>query len=169
MRSPVALPILAASTVLLVACGADSGFLGRACTEMGALRGYTLTIAKDMVGDISDPVLEACDTTCRTLPIELTEGSDTVDQGCTGDGPEDSCSAISVPNGTLVASINDPDLTTAEVTLTLINGSTEYAITATPKMVYPNGEDCPGAEPQLNLLLTLDGLAVNDPSVTPEY
>ncbi|WP_051479030.1 hypothetical protein [Arthrobacter sp. H5] len=161
MRATVALPILAASTALLVACGADYGFLGRACTEMGALHGFSLTIAKEMTPDITDPVLEVCDSTCRTLPIELTEGSDTVEQGCTGDNPEDSCSAISVPNGTLVASINDPTLTTAEVTLTLTNGSTEYTLTATPEMVYPNGQDCPAAGPQLSLLLAQDRLSVS--------
>ena len=47
---------------------------------------------------------------CTEDAVELMPGSDTVDQGCSGSDPDDTCSATAVPNETLVGFLGGPGL-----------------------------------------------------------
>lgn len=124
-----------------------------ACTEIGAPPGISITVAKDMAESIESPMLEVCTDECRTYDLELQPGSEAVDLGCDSGGPEGSCSASMRPNGTLVGFVDIEELPSGEVGVTLISGDEHYSTTGKPRLVYPNGPDCPGEALQLSLTL----------------
>lgn len=174
MRGILAGPVLAAGTALLVGCGTSGGGAGLACTEIAALRGISLTVAEDMAPAVGSAELEVCGETCRTHRLDLLPGTDTIDLGCTGTGPEGTCSASSSPNGTLVGFAEDPDLDVSEVDLTLTvspkgGGDPDvYELTAVPALVYPNGKGCPGEAAQLAVVLTAQQLTALPPASPTE-
>lgn len=157
-----ALPVL---LVAVTACGASLGSGGRACTEIGAAPGVSLTVAREFVPEVRAATLEICwQGTCRRSAVDLYPGHDTVDLGCDTATPEGNCSAASTPNGTLTGFAAVPLLpegpVRAAATITRQDGTeteTKALETAT-RMVYPNGEQCPGAVPQLGLTLDHAGL-----------
>ncbi|WP_043847661.1 hypothetical protein [Crystallibacter crystallopoietes] len=165
-RSPVALTTaVSALLVSLTACGASLGSGPQACTEIGAVAGISLTVASSFAPEVEAVELEACwEGTCRPVAVELYPGEDMVDLGCDSALPEGSCSATATPNGTLTGFTEVRGLPEADVesvaTVTHPDGSetTTAPLTAAARMVYPNGEQCPGAAPQLGLLLDGTGL-----------
>ncbi|WP_264796234.1 hypothetical protein [Arthrobacter mangrovi] len=157
-----AVPVLLAA---VTACGASLGSGGRACTEIGAAPGVSLTVAREFVPEVKAATLEICwQGTCRRSAVDLYPGQDTVDLGCDTAAPEGSCSATSTPNGTLTGFAAVPQLPEGQVraaaTITRLDGTeTETgALETATRMVYPNGEQCPGAVPQLGLTLDHAGL-----------
>lgn len=164
--SPVALTTaVSALLVSVTACGASLGSGPQACTEIGAVAGISLTVASSYAPEVEAVELEACwEGTCRPIAVELHPGHDIVDLGCDSALPEGSCSATATPNGTLSGFAEVQDLPEAEVqtvaTVTHPDGSESATapLTAAARMVYPNGEQCPGAAPQLGLTLDRSGL-----------
>lgn len=155
---------MAAALALLVGCGTAGGGTGLACTEIGAPKGVSVTIPAETAPSVHSAQLEICGEECRVYPVQLMPGSDTVDLGCDGTTPDSTCSASSTPNGTLVGFVDDPELTLDEVELALTvtgsAGAVVHRLTAVPRLVYPNGEDCPGEAEQLTVVLEEDGLRV---------
>lgn len=123
----------------------------RACTEIGAHPGISITLERAIDREPRDATVTVCDAarSCTDTAIVLQPGSTTVDQGCTGTGPDAPCSASVSPNDTLVGFVVHDALTAAPVavTITLGSGPTEQRLgpfTVTPKEFRPNG---PGCEP----------------------
>jgi hypothetical protein len=151
--------------VAVTACGASLGSGGHACTEIGAAPGVSLTVARDFAPEVKAAKLELCwEGTCRRSAVDLYPGNDSVDLGCDAKTPEGSCSAASTPNGTLTGFVPVPRLpegpVRAAATITHQDGTeTETEpLAAVTRMTYPNGEQCPGAAPQLGLTLDRGGL-----------
>ncbi len=151
--------------VAVTACGASLGSGGRACTEIGAAPGVSLTVARDFAPEVKAATVEICwEDACRRSAVDLSPGHDTVDLGCDAAAPEGSCSATSTPNGTLTGFAPVPLLpegpVQATATITHQDGTqTETRpLETVTRTVYPNGERCPGAAPQLGLTLDRAGL-----------
>jgi hypothetical protein len=116
----------AARGALLVATAALAGCAvappTAACPEIALLRGFNVVVEADSVP--ADPparvVVKVCqDGTCRTADVELIPGTDSVDQGCEGTGPDSVCSAAAVPNGTLVGTWATADFSPGPLTATV--------------------------------------------------
>ncbi|AUI50748.1 hypothetical protein [Arthrobacter crystallopoietes] len=156
---------VAALLVLVTGCGASTGSGGRACTEIGAVSGVGLTVARELAGDVREAELQVCwDETCERIPLDLRPGQRTVDLGCESDQPDAVCSATSTPDGTLTGFAQLDSLPAGEVQVraytTRQDGTqveTEPLSVAT-ETVFPNGEECPGEAQQLALVLGASGL-----------
>lgn len=153
---------VAAALAVLGACGTGNG---RACTEIGAVSGVGVTVDSALAPEVTGLRLEVCFAgDCRTVPVELSPGADTVPGPCPSDAdPDTACSASAVPNGTLVGFAEVADLPAEEIqigaTLTKTNGSaTLPEIQLTARTSYPNGPDCPGQANQAAVVITPDGL-----------
>lgn len=138
--------IWAAAAVVLALAGCSAPEAG--CTEIGSVSGVGVTVLAPYAEQVDRVRLEICwSGPCIEEAIELTAGSDTVDQGCRGADPDDACSATAVPNGTLVGFLPVPELPAAEVrvsgTVTVAGRAVELAeVTRTAETIYPNGPQC---------------------------
>ena len=90
-------------------------------------------------------------------------GSDTVDQGCSGTEPDDTCSATAVPNGTLVGFLDVAGLpagpVTVEGTVTAVASSAAWPRSREPpRRPIPTGRDAARGGNQLSVQLDANGL-----------
>ncbi len=150
----------AAVLVALTGCGAPEA----ACTEIGSASGVTVTVLAPYADQVDRVRLEVCwSGPCTEDTVALSPGSDTVDQGCSGPEPDDTCSATAVPNGTRVGFLPVPGLPAGEVTVrgtvTVDGDPVELAeVTRTAKTTYPNGPRCGPGGNQLAVTVDRDGL-----------
>jgi hypothetical protein len=146
----------AAALLALTSCGAPEV----ACTEIGSASGVAVTVAAPYAEQVDRVRLEVCwSGPCAEGEVELSPGSDSVDQGCSGSDPDDTCSATAVPNGTLVGFLDVAGLPAGEVTVrgTVTADGRAVAlaeVTRTAATTYPNGPQCgPGGN---QLAVTVD-------------
>ncbi|MGX9899014.1 hypothetical protein ACW0JT_02445 [Arthrobacter sp. SA17] len=151
---------LGATAVLTSGCH----FYEQPCPAIAQASVVSLTVERSYVPSVKSIHLKACqDGVCKEADLELMPGTSSVDQGCTGDGPDDSCSATSVPNGTLVGMLMLDVLTEspidASLTGTSPNGAPlpQRSLTFTPTSEYPFGQQC-GKFLGASLILDADGL-----------
>ncbi len=151
---------VAAALVVLAACSPPSV----ACTEIGSVSGIAVTVLAPYAERVDGVRLEVCwSGPCTEDAVELMPGSDTVDQGCSGTDPDDTCSATAVPNGTLVGFLPVPELPAGEVavsgTVTVDGRSVALAeVTRTAETTYPNGPQCGPGGNQLAVSIDQAGL-----------
>lgn len=157
MRTWLAVAVL----MMLSGCSAASV----TCTEIGAPSGISVTVLAPYAAGVDALSLTVCwaGADCVDGAVDLAAGSDTVDQGCTGTEPDDTCSATAVPNGTLVGFLDVAGLPAGSVTVegrvTVDSEQHSLAeITKTAQTTYPNGEMCPAGGNQLSVQLDADGL-----------
>jgi hypothetical protein len=97
---------------------------------------------------VDDVRLEVCWAgQCQEREVELAPGSDTVDQGCSGPDPDDTCSATAVPNATKVGFVEVTGLPAGPITiagtLTVDGRRVKLAeVSRTAETTYPNGPQC---------------------------
>ena len=133
-----------AGLLLLVGCGAPP----EPCTEIGSVSGVSVTVLAPYAARVDSVRLRVCWAgQCQDRDVELSPGSDTVDQGCSGSDPDDTCSATAVPNGTLVGFAELPGLPAGPIsvaaTLTVDGRRVPVAeVTRTAETTYPNGPQC---------------------------
>jgi len=153
----------AAGAVLLLASACTApGVVG--CTEIGASPGVGVTVEKASAASVTALSLRVCWAgDCTGYEVELSPGSDTIDQGCESDEPDAACSATVVPNDTLVGFVEVPDLPAGEVQIgaTLRQGERstrlpEVAILA--ETTYPNGPKCAPVVNQAQVTIGPDGV-----------
>jgi hypothetical protein len=114
--------------------------------------------------DVADATLEACWAgECQTHPVGLFPSTTAVEETCSGDRPEDVCSARSRETGGKHGFVELPDLPAEPVRLTLTATDATGArlagrtLDVTPKMVYPNGPECDAGGPQARLTVDSTG------------
>ena len=150
----------AAVLVALTGCGAPEV----ACTEIGSASGVTVTVLAPYAEQVDRVRLEVCwSGPCTEGDVELSPGSDTVDQGCSGSDPDDTCSATVVPNRTLVGFLDVPELPAGEVTVrgtvTVDGQAVALAeVTRTAATTYPNGPQCAAGGNRLAVTVDRSGL-----------
>jgi hypothetical protein len=134
------------------------------CTEIGSVSGVAVTVLAPYAEQVDRVRLEVCwSGPCTEDSVELSPGSDTVDQGCSGSDPDDTCSATAVPNGTLVGFLPVPELPAAEVrvsgTVTVAGRAVELAeVARTAETTYPNGPQCGPGGNQLAIAIDPTGI-----------
>lgn len=156
---------LAPLALLLVAgCGVSPG-AGEDCTAIGARVGVGVDVAPRPAGPEADAAtLEACwADTCRTYPVDLFPSTRAGGTTCTGDAPDDVCSAEAVETGGRHGFADIPDLPEQPVRVTLTvtaDGGEQIArqtLEITPEPVYPNGPRCGAGGPQASLTVDRAG------------
>jgi hypothetical protein len=101
---------------LLLAPGCSAPVL--ACPAIGSVSGISVTVLAPYAAEVTAVRLKACWAgQCQHRDVQLAPGSDTVDQGCSGAQPDDTCSATAVPNGTLVGFAEIAELPAGPVTV----------------------------------------------------
>ena len=106
-----------ASLLLLAGCSAPT----LACTEIGSTSGISVTVLAPYAAQVDALRLEACWAgQCQQRDVELAPGSDTIDQGCSGTDPDDTCSATAVPNNTLVGFAELSELPAGPITVAAV-------------------------------------------------
>jgi hypothetical protein len=149
-----------ATVLLLAGCSP----MEVACTEIGAPPGVGVTVEKTIAADVDAVQLTVCwDGDCHDHTVQLTPGSDTVDQGCDGNDPDSACSATAVPNGTQVGFAEVPGLPTGTV---MIGATVRRAgkqrvlpkIDVQAKPTYPNGQQCGPQGTQAHVVIGASGL-----------
>ncbi len=135
-----------------------------ACTEVGAAPGVGVTVEKAIAADVAAVQLTVCwDGDCHDHKVQLSPGSDTVDQGCNGNDPDSACSATAVPNGTKVGFADVPGLPADTV---MIGATVQSAgkqrvlpkIEVQAKPTYPNGPQCGPQGTQAHVVVGASGL-----------
>ena len=152
---------VAGALLLLTGCSAPA----LACTEIGAPSGVSVTVLAPYAADVDALSLTICWTgaDCVESAVDLMPGSDTVDQGCSGTEPDDTCSATAVPNDTLVGFLDVAGLPAGPVTVegTVTAGGKQRRlaeISRTAETTYPNGPQCGPGGNQLSVQLDANGL-----------
>ena len=153
----------AAGAVLLLASACTVPGVG-GCTEIGASPGVGVTVEKATAANVTALSLRVCwGGNCTEHQVELSPGSDTIDQGCESDEPDAACSGTLVPNGTLVGFVEVPGLPAGEVQIgaTLRQGQRstplpQVAIRAAT--TYPNGPRCEPAANQAQVTIGPEGV-----------
>ena len=153
---------VAGALLLLTGCSPPA----LACTEIGAPSGVSVTVLAPYAADVDALSLTICWTgaDCVESAVDLMPGSDTVDQGCSGTEPDDTCSATAVPNGTLVGFLDVAGLPAGPVTVegTVTAGGKQRRlaeISRTAETTYPNGPQCGPGGNQLSVQLDANGLS----------
>ena len=149
--------VWAAAALLLVLAACSPPEV--ACTEIASPSGVGVTVAAPYAEQVDELRLEVCwSGRCTEGTVALGPGSDTVDSGCSGPRPEDTCSATAVPNGTRVGFL-PAELPAGEVTISgtvTVGGRAETlaGLTRSAEPTYPNGPRCgPGGN---QVAVTLD-------------
>jgi hypothetical protein len=133
-----------APLLLLAGCSVPT----LACTEIGSVSGVSVTVLAPYASQVDDLGVEVCWAgQCQEREVELSPGSDTVDQGCSGSDPEDTCSATAVPNDTKVGFVEVPGLPAGPITiagtLTADGRRVQLSeVSRTAETTYPNGPQC---------------------------
>ncbi|MEU3272590.1 hypothetical protein ABZ639_17250 [Saccharomonospora sp. NPDC006951] len=158
--------------VLLVAgCGgAGQAGTGKECAPIGTLVGFTVDVDPGFFAEGQGPAeLTACwGGSCRDFDVSLNEATRSVDEGCTGDQPDDACSARSEPTGGYAAFVPVPELPEqpVEVTLRFWDGQRERtlpSITVTPEVPQLSGTYCGASGPQASLVVDARGAVTREP------
>jgi hypothetical protein len=158
--SPAKAVGVAIGLLLLTGCSGPE----LACTMIAAPSGVGVTVAKDIAAEVTSVRLTVCHNgDCQDHAVELSPGSISVDQGCSGTDPDSACSATAVPDGTKAGFADVPGLPagpiTISATLTRSNKRTPLkAVEVTSKTVYPNGPLCGGEGNQARVTISADGL-----------
>jgi hypothetical protein len=161
MRTFAALLGLGCTVLLAAGCQSET-----ACPAIAQAPVVVLTVAREYAGSVKTLRLRACqDGRCAEADLELFPGSSTVDQGCEPgpDGKDRPCSATATPDGTLTGMLMLDPLTESPIEVTA--GGTDAgglplpvrALTFTPRVAYPFGEQC-GRFISAGVLLDADGL-----------
>ena len=150
----------AACLVLLADC---SPLEVAACTEIGAPSGVNVTVEKEIAEQVRSVVLTICDAgDCQDHPVELIPGSDSVDQGCTGRGPDAVCSATALPNGSKLGFVQvalpPAKLKISAMVIRLGKPQELSPIEVEAKATHPNGPNCPAGGNQTKITIGADGL-----------
>lgn len=153
---------MAACAVLGVGCSALDP-AGVACTEIGSPAGISVKVERDVATPGLELTLRICQDACIDRRVDLQPGSTTVDETCSSDDPDGSCSASSSPDGTLTGFV---DLATLTVGDARVSGDLRTDVSSTPlteisvpvAATYPNGTDCPAGGPQASVRITGEGL-----------
>ena len=154
--------VVGVAIALLVLTGCTGPEL--ACTMIAAPSGVGVTVAKDIAAEVTAVRLTVChDGDCSDHTVELTPGSTSVDQGCSGTDPDSACSATAVPDGTKVGFADIAGLPTGPITIsaTITRSGKRTAlkgIDATSQTVYPNGPLCGGEGTQARVTISAAGL-----------
>ena len=152
--------LVAACLVLLAGC---SPLEGAACTEIGAPSGVNVTVEKEIAELVRSVILTIChEGDCQDHPVELIPGSNSVDQGCTGPGPDAACSATAAPNGSKVGFVQ-VELPSAKLKVSAMVIRTGKPQKLSPieveaKTTYPNGPNCPAGGNQTKITIGPEGL-----------
>ncbi|WP_394850170.1 hypothetical protein LZC95_22270 [Pendulispora brunnea] len=140
--------------------GLGNGSRDHECTAAAAMRGLGLDIDPAFAPKVESATISVCWAgTCRKPTVYLTPATKTVDQGCQGQV----CSGQAVPTGGKMAYIPVPELPTQSVQIALNMSDASGAahptqtIDVVPTLVYPNGPDCGGEAPQVNLVVAAGG------------
>ena len=150
----------AACLVLLAGC---SPVEVTACTEIGAPSGVNVTVEKEVAKQVRSVILTICyQGDCQDHPVQLIPGSDSVDQGCTGSGPDAACSATAAPNGSKVGFVQ-VELPSAKlkVSAMIIRTGTPHKLSPIEieaKTTYPNRPNCPAGGYQTKITIGPEGL-----------
>jgi hypothetical protein len=153
---------LLAQAALLLVAGCSPAEV--ACTEIGAPAGVAVTVEKAIATEIEAVLLTVCwNGNCSDHDVELSTGSDAIDQGCDGTDPESVCSATAAPNGTKVGFAEVPGLPSGTVTISAEVSRSgrnvmlpEIALAAQP--TYPNGPQCGPQGNQAKVIVGASGL-----------
>lgn len=140
-----------------------------ACTLIGSVSGVSVTVERAIAADVSALTLRVCwdlsaaSPTCRDTAVELSPGSDSVNQGCDSPEPDAACSATVVPNGTEVGFGQVDQLPAGPVTIVATatgpSGPQRFPQAgATAAPTFPNGPDCGAGGTQLVVVLDSHGL-----------
>jgi hypothetical protein len=149
-----------AALLLVVGCSAPE----RACPAIGSVSGVSVTVLAPYAAQVDGVHLTVCwSGQCQQSDVELAPGSDTIDQGCSGPGPDDICSATAVPNGTKVGFAEIAKLpvgpVTVAATLTVDGRRVPVAkVTRTAEPTYPAGPDCGPGGNQVRIEIDRTGI-----------
>ncbi len=138
--------------------------VSRGCTMIGALPGVAVTVTAPLAARVSALSLTVCwGGACQAYPVQLSPGSDSIDQGCDGPDPEDVCSATVVPNDTQVgfAEVYNLPAGQVEIGATFTVGGRKSTLARVPvqaSTTYPNGPDCDPAANQASVTVSEAGL-----------
>jgi hypothetical protein len=151
---------VAAGLVLMAGC---SPLEVAACTAIGAPSGVNVTVENEIAGQVRKVTLTICHADdCQDHPVDLIPGSDSVDQGCTGTGPDAACSATAVPNGSKVGFVQaELPVGTLKISATVIRAGKPQRlgpIDVEAKATYPNGPSCPAGGNQTKITIGPQGL-----------
>ncbi|WP_232832081.1 hypothetical protein [Nocardiopsis sp. FIRDI 009] len=129
---------------------------GRACTEIGVPVGVALEVAPPDAAGVRSAEVEVCwDGRCRSSEVELSESTESVDEGC----EDGTCGARSVPTGGRhgFAFVEGLPAEPVEVRLALLGEDGEElltdTVTVTPEMLEPNGPGCGEGGPQAGVVV----------------
>jgi hypothetical protein len=143
-------PLGSATLLLVLAAGCAPA--EQACTLIGTVTGVAVRVQPDLAADLSELRLRVCvGATCRTQVVDLAPGTRSLDQGCAGRRPDDSCSAVATPDGTLVGFVPVDDLPVGALRVSgrvrARSGPLDLPVVrVAAATTYPNGADCgPGA------------------------
>lgn len=151
---------------LVTACGGTSAS-GRVCTGIGSREGIGLDIPAPYAAKVGEAAMTVCwNGACREREIQLMPSTKAVPAGCTGDAPEDSCSAIASPDGGKhgFADLDGLPTTPVQVTVVLRDAAgaelLDQKIGVTPHVTYPNGRECGAGAPQAGIVVADGRLSV---------
>lgn len=155
--------VAAASAAVLgwLAAGCSPAVL--TCTDIGAPKGVRVTVGPDVAAEVTVLRLDICQSSCQSFTVDLTPGSASTGSGCSPGDPDQTCSASSAPDDSLVGFVPVPTLVEGEVAVSgvLRTDAGERDLPGTvvrAALVHPNGDQCPGAGPQASVRLTAAGL-----------
>lgn len=164
MRTFAAAAGFAAAALLASGCHA-----GTACPAIAPLPAVLLTVAPDYAGVIKTVHLKACqDGRCAEADLQLLAGNTAVDEGC--EPPQDdhgTCSATSVPDGTLTGVLMLDILTGSAIEVTATGtepGGLQLPVRTLafpPRVEYPFGQKC-GSFISAGVVLDAAGLRQED-------
>ncbi|WP_017599917.1 hypothetical protein [Nocardiopsis lucentensis] len=129
---------------------------GGVCTEIGVPVGVSLDVAPSDAAGARSAEVEVCwDGRCRGSEVELSESTESVDEGC----EDGACTARSVPTGGQhgFAFVDALPTDPVEVGVVLLgDGGTELftgTTTVTPQMLEANGPGCAEGGPQAGVVV----------------
>lgn len=148
--------------ISLVGCAGEQGAV---CTEMGAPAGIGVEIDQAVAEQITDEVTVTVfwDDAQIETAVALYPVTEAVDQGCSDDDLDGSCSAVMVPTGGKTGFVDIFELpqqpVDVVVRLTGRDGTLhlEETLQLVPEPTYPNGRDCPPGGNQAQIVVALTG------------
>jgi hypothetical protein len=136
----------------------------QACTAIGSAPGVSAMVDAAAATGVTGLELTVCwEDVCRDAPVELSPGSDSIDQGCDSDSPDAACSARVVPNGTLVgfASVEALPAGPIKVRAVIVENAEPRRLpeaTVMAAATYPNGPACPAGANQAKITIDTKGI-----------
>ena len=116
---------------------------------IGSSAGIAVSVEPPLAREAQTVRASVCwDGDCVDARSALTPGQSAVDDGCDGDGPDASCSAVMTPDGTMQGFVEVAELPLEEVDVTTVvqrRDGTELrrdVARVTPEATYPNGREC---------------------------